>query len=43
VSKDIASINKNAEDAWLVKIKVNDAKELDSLLTKEQYLKTIKK
>jgi glycine cleavage system H lipoate-binding protein len=43
VAKDVSIINKDAENTWLFKLKLSNPKELDSLLTKDQYLATLKK
>ena len=39
----VQNINKSAErDGWLFKIKLSHPKELDELLTREEYLETVK-
>jgi glycine cleavage system H protein len=39
----VQDINRSAEkEGWLFKIKLKDPKELDSLLTREQYLEIVK-
>lgn len=40
--KDPALVNKSAETAWLNCIKLSDEKDLDELLTKEQYDEFVK-
>ena len=40
--KDPALVNKNAEKEWLNSIKLDSEKDLDDLLTKEQYDEFVK-
>lgn len=42
IQKDPALVNQSAEkDGWLLKIKVNDAKDLDGLLSEGDYKKYV--
>ncbi|HEV3040619.1 MAG TPA: glycine cleavage system protein GcvH [Candidatus Angelobacter sp.] len=37
LSQEPEAINKNAQSAWMIKIELSNPKELDGLLTAEQY------